>query len=612
MSKQKLTDRQFLSGVTLADLLHFVVTGDTSQNPAGSSYKGTVEQLFNTFSSFTCTYPLIVDTVNSCSGSITINGNVTINGSATTINTQIIQSQDNNIVLNYSGTHLTAIGGGITVEDGQSDGVDSSIFTDSNGTWLFDPGLSASTGSINNFTADTISVTTIGGSGDCVNDIYVSNIHSCSPLNINPLDEGNVYFGSNSGVTIDVTNSRIGIGTNSPSEKLDVSGNTKISGTLNIGTILSGTPQINLGIDSNGFVVTGVTTIDTNTFTTGATLNGTILEFDRTDTTNAYNVDLISLQFTGNTSGNCITDLYVSNLYGCSPITVHDTIELVNGIIDTSGSTGGQLQLKYNNNPNEVMLSNDSGNYSDEFVYLSPSYVAIQSTRTGGGLIDMFADEYNAGFRLGGDGTGGLEKFRLYAPGLMFKLDDFPSGIDAGYGVLYLNTTQDRFRLGETPTQSVLSFATNGGSIDTIFKPPQPSSIISSQGSQINPSVFNTVVLGGSGMTANQNNTVYVDNLNIKTLGTGTSVNNLGIDSNGFVVTGVTTPIGLSKYSASIPFTGGSTQTITHNLNDTDVVVQLKDSTGKLIIPDEINNYTSNTVDIKVSSTETYRVIIIG
>jgi hypothetical protein len=331
MSKQKLTDRQFLSGVTLADLLHFVVTGDTSQNPAGSSYKGTVEQLFNTFSSFTCTYPLIVDTVNSCSGSITINGNVTINGSATTINTQIIQSQDNNIVLNYSGTHLTAIGGGITVEDGQSDGVDSSIFTDSNGTWLFDPGLSASTGSINNFTADTISVTTIGGSGDCVNDIYVSNIHSCSPLNINPLDEGNVYFGSNSGVTIDVTNSRIGIGTNSPSEKLDVSGNTKISGTLNIGTILSGTPQINLGIDSNGFVVTGVTT-----------------------------------------------------------------------------------------------------------------------------------------------------------------------------------------------------------------------------------------------------------------------------------------PIGLSKYSASIPFTGGSTQTITHNLNDTDVVVQLKDSTGKLIIPDEINNYTSNTVDIKVSSTETYRVIIIG
>jgi hypothetical protein len=323
MPKQRLTDRQFISGVTLSDLLHFVVTGDTSQNPAGSSYKGSVEQLFNTFSSFTCTYPLIVDTVNSCSGSITINGDVTINGSATTINTQIIQSQDNNIVLNYSGTHLTAIGGGITVEDGQSDGVDSSIYTDSNGTWLFNPGLSASTGTINNFTANTISVTTIGDSGDCVNDLYVSNIHSCSPLNINPLDEGNVYFGSNSGVTIDVTNSRIGIGTNSPTEKLDVSGNTKISGTLNIGNILGNSPIINLGLDSNGFVVTGVTTIDTNTFTTGATLNGTIIEFDRNDLSNAYNVDLSSLQFTGNTSGNCITDLYVSNIHSCSPLNIN-------------------------------------------------------------------------------------------------------------------------------------------------------------------------------------------------------------------------------------------------------------------------------------------------
>ena len=41
-------------------------------------------------------------------------------------------------------------------------------------------------------------------SGDCITDIHVSNIHSCSPLNINPLDEGNVYFGSNSGVTIDL------------------------------------------------------------------------------------------------------------------------------------------------------------------------------------------------------------------------------------------------------------------------------------------------------------------------------------------------------------------------------------------------------------------------
>jgi len=40
-------------------------------------------------------------------------------------------------------------------------------------------------------------------SGDCITDLYVSNIHSCSPLNVNPLDEGNMYFGSEA-LTIDV------------------------------------------------------------------------------------------------------------------------------------------------------------------------------------------------------------------------------------------------------------------------------------------------------------------------------------------------------------------------------------------------------------------------
>ena len=153
MPKQRLTDRQLMSGVTLTDLLHFVITGDTSQNPAGSSYKGNVEQLFDAFSAYTCTNPLVLDTVNSCTTGITINGNVVINGSATTINTEVIQSKDNNIVLNYSGTHLTAIGGGITLEDGVSDGVDSRIFTNSDGVWLFDPGLSASTGTIDTLSA---------------------------------------------------------------------------------------------------------------------------------------------------------------------------------------------------------------------------------------------------------------------------------------------------------------------------------------------------------------------------------------------------------------------------------------------------------------------------
>jgi len=40
-----LTSRTLATGVTGSDLIHIVITGDTSQNPAGSSYKATIEQV---------------------------------------------------------------------------------------------------------------------------------------------------------------------------------------------------------------------------------------------------------------------------------------------------------------------------------------------------------------------------------------------------------------------------------------------------------------------------------------------------------------------------------------------------------------------------------------
>jgi hypothetical protein len=174
-------------------------TGNGEWNSLSSLLSGTCHPLIN------------LEVISGCSingltieSDVTVNGDVVINGSATTINTEIIQSKDNNIVLNYSGTHLTAIGGGITLEDGVSNGVDSIIYTNSDGVWLFDPSLSANNGTIDYLITNSLTANTIGDSGNCVSDLYVSNIHSCSPLNINPLDEGDVYFGSTSGVTIDV------------------------------------------------------------------------------------------------------------------------------------------------------------------------------------------------------------------------------------------------------------------------------------------------------------------------------------------------------------------------------------------------------------------------
>ncbi len=108
-----------------------------------------------------------------------------------------------------------------------------------NATWQLSTGGGSFTGGTvtgsttfsDGISATTISATTIGSSGDCVDDIYVTNLRSCSPLNINSLDEGSVYFGSTSGITLDVINKRIGVNTTNPSVELDIKGNTFLSGS---------------------------------------------------------------------------------------------------------------------------------------------------------------------------------------------------------------------------------------------------------------------------------------------------------------------------------------------------------------------------------------------
>ena len=55
MAKQRLTDKTLASSVSVNDIVHIVKTGDTSQNPAGSSYKATISQVVSTFTATSVT-----------------------------------------------------------------------------------------------------------------------------------------------------------------------------------------------------------------------------------------------------------------------------------------------------------------------------------------------------------------------------------------------------------------------------------------------------------------------------------------------------------------------------------------------------------------------------
>ncbi len=55
---------------------------------------------------------------------------------------------------------------------------------------------------------------------------------------------------------------------------------------------------------------------------------------------------------------------------------------------------------------------------------------------------------------------------------------------------------------------------------------------------------------------------------------------------------------------------GSSATTITHDMNDEDVIIQVINSSGS-VVDATINNFTSNSVDISVGSSGTYKIIII-
>ena len=194
----------------------------------------------------------------------------------------------------------------------------------------------------------------------------------------------------------------------------------------------------------------------------------------------------------------------------------------------TTSDGGGQLDLDSFGTPGEVLLSTDSGGYNNTQLFLSTSYAELSAydensqTYLSGGYSASLASNY--GQIIMGKGYG-IELKSLNGNELIsIDGEDNQISIQSIGGTVSINVANNEIQLIDNNTSSKTS---STGDKRAIF--------IGSKSSTFNSGVTNSVIIGGSGITATSNDTVYVPDLNIQldkgiSFGTGSSMTMVTID----------------------------------------------------------------------------------
>jgi hypothetical protein len=159
------------------------------------------------------------------------------------------------------------------------------IKADNNGSLFVRPSLGYNLGDLHNLqnsgqtNGDLISYNssqgyweytkTLNGSYTITGDTTVGGnlvSQTISTLFINPNNEGNVYFGSTSGLTVDLTNNRVGVNVSNPSYSFEVSGDTNLNGDVLVTGNL--TYNGNLIVTGSTIIQSGLTVVDVLRLTT--------------------------------------------------------------------------------------------------------------------------------------------------------------------------------------------------------------------------------------------------------------------------------------------------------------------------------------------------------
>ena len=318
-------------------------------------------------------------------GSIYIYGNVDILGTASTFNTQTVQTSDNNITMNLSGSHVSALGGGITVLSGAANGTSSSWSIDSNGSWSSNTSIITSAITVNNGGA------IISGSTNLYNIFAVagSGVQSVGGV-------GNIATGgtaTNPIISISSTPSFGSITSSGASSFTTLSATTMISGSTNLYSIFA---VLGSGVQSVG----GVGNVSTG----GTATNPTI--------SISANPSFGSITSSGASSFTTLSATTIisgsTNLYSIfAPIGVITGVNSVGGVGNiTTGGTAANPTIAITSTPSFGSIS--SSGLSNFSAGLSASTLSGGTIYSGGtNLNGLFVNGVVAGSNttIGGSST---------------------------------------------------------------------------------------------------------------------------------------------------------------------------------------------------------------
>ena len=171
-------------------------------------------------------------------------------------------------------------------------------------------------------------------------------------------------------------------------------------------------------------------TASTNTFVTGGTLNGTNLDLTWNTGGSVPSIELSGLTFTGNTSGDCISNLYLRNLYGCSPLRIEPSGVNDVYIVENGGNVGigtntpakklhvnGDVIISGNPGLLELYYTSDTKTQIGQNTYGFLQFNRSPTTNEEEAFIVNYAASGNTVFRCGENGSTVDDVMVLYGSG---------------------------------------------------------------------------------------------------------------------------------------------------------------------------------------------------